>query len=337
MHNPDLRDIFEARKTISDVVSLTPMVPSPFLSALAGQEVLYKLELTQPIGAFKIRGAANAIFNLSGNVKGVTCCSTGNHGRGVAYAAKARGIRSVICMSELVPQTKIDGIKALGGEVRIIGSSQDDALIESNRLVKEEGLTEVSPFDDPYVIAGQGTIGLEMIEQNPNLSMVLVPLSGGGLAGGIALAVKSINPSIRVVGVSMDRGAAMFESLKAGHPIEVEEFPSLADSLGGGIGLDNRISFELCRKYIDDLILVSEQEIYRAMQTVYYEDRIVCEGGSAVGVAAFLENKIPSPAGPVAVILSGRNLDMNIFTRIVMGEDVMLGDYRIEGKPYKRI
>ena len=334
MRFPHLRDIFEARKTISDVATLTPLIPSPYMTALVGQEVLYKLELAQPIGAFKLRGATNAIFNLSEDVKGVTCCSTGNHGRGVAYAAKARGIRSVICMSSLVPQTKIDGIKALGGEVKIIGNSQDDALVESNRLVKEEGLTEISPFDDPHVIAGQGTIGLEMIEQNPKLSMVLVPLSGGGLAGGIALAVKSINPSIRVIGISMDRGAAMYESLKAGKPVEVEEYPSLADSLGGGIGLDNRISFELCREYIDDIVLVSEEEIYRAIQTIYYEDRIVCEGGSAVGVAAFLENKVPSPSGPVAVILSGRNLNMDVFTKIVTGEDVILGDYRIAGRTY---
>ena len=300
MSFPSLRDIFAARKTITGVVSYTPLIPSPYLSTLIDQEMLLKLEFTQPIGAFKLRGAANAIFNLNGNIKGVTCCSTGNHGRGVAYAAKSRGIRAVICMSKLVPQTKIDGIKALGAEVRIVGDSQDDALVESNRLVEEEGLTEISPFDDPYVISGQGTIGLEMIEQNPELSMVLVPLSGGGLAGGIALAVKTINPRIKVVGVSMERGAAMYQSLKAGKPIEVEEFSSLADSLGGGIGLDNRITFDLCREYIDDIVLVTEQEIYRAMQTIYYEDRMVCEGGSAVGVAALLEHKIPVPSGPVA-------------------------------------
>lgn len=336
MSFPDLRDIFAARKTIAGVASRTPLIPSPFLSSLIKQEMLFKLELAQPIGAFKLRGAANAVFNLSGNTKGVTCCSTGNHGRGVAYAAKARGIRAVICMSKLVPQTKIDGIKALGAEVKIVGDSQDEALVESNRLVEEEGLTEISPFDDPYVIAGQGTIGLEMIEQNPDLSMVLVPLSGGGLAGGIALAVKKINPRIQVVGISMERGAAMYQSLKAGKPIEVEEFPSLADSLGGGIGLDNRITFDLCREYIDDIVLVSEQEIYRAMQAVYYEDRIVCEGGSAVGVAALLEDKIPTPKGPVATILSGRNLDMNVFSRIAMGEDVMLGNDVVKGTPYLR-
>lgn len=336
MSFPDLRDIFAARKTIAEVAIRTPLIPSPFLSSLINQDLLFKLELTQPIGAFKLRGAANAIFNLSGNIKGVTCCSTGNHGRGVAFAAKARGIRAVICMSKLVPQTKIDGIKALGAEVKIVGDSQDEALVESNRLVEEEGLTEISPFDDPYVIAGQGTIGLELIEQNPDLSMVLVPLSGGGLAGGIALAVKKINPRIQVVGISMERGAAMYQSLKVGKPIEVEEFPSLADSLGGGIGLDNRITFDLCREYIDDIVLVSEQEIYRAMQAVYYEDRIVCEGGSAVGVAALLEGKIPTPNGAVATILSGRNLDMNVFSRIAGGEDVTLGDYTVEGKPYTR-
>ncbi|MGI9317985.1 MAG: hydroxyectoine utilization dehydratase EutB [bacterium] len=336
MLSPDLRDVFAARKTISGVVSRTPLVPSPYLSSIIGQQLLFKLELTQPIGAFKLRGAVNAIFNLTGDINGVTCCSTGNHGRGVAYAAKARGIRAVICMSKLVPQTKIDGIKALGAEVRIVGDSQGDALVESNRLVEEEGLTEISPFDDPYVIAGQGTIGLEMIEQNPELSMVVVPLSGGGLAGGIAVAVKRISPSIHVVGVSMDRGAAMYQSLEAGKPVEVKEYSSLADSLGGGIGMDNRFSFDLCRNYIDDVVLVSEQEIYRAMQTIYFEDRIVCEGGSAVGVAALLEGRIPAPKGPVATVLSGRNIDMEIFTKIVSGESLVLGDYLVEGRQYER-
>ena len=147
----------------------TPLVPSPFMSALAGDDFLLKLETTQPIGAFKLRGAVNAIAALGPDVAGVTCCSTGNHGRGVAYAARARGLRAVVCMSSLVPQAKVDGIRALGAEVRIVGRSQDDALAESRRLAREEGLVEISPFDDPRVIAGQGTIGLEMLEDRPDL------------------------------------------------------------------------------------------------------------------------------------------------------------------------
>lgn len=329
-----LADIFAARKTIAGVVTRTPLVPSAHLTGLAGQDFLLKLETAQPIGAFKLRGAVNAVFNLPADVAGVTCCSTGNHGRGVAYAARERGLRAVICMSELVPQNKIDGIKALGAEVRIAGRNQDEALAESQRLCDAEGLTEISPFDDPLVIAGQGTIGLELIEDRPDLAAVLVPLSGGGLAGGIALAVKSANPDVAVIGVSMDRGAAMHASLAAGHPVEMEELPSLADSLGGGIGMDNKLSLALCRAGLDDTILVSEPEIYRAMQTLYHEDRMVAEGASVVGIAALQAGKLPRLAGPIATIVTGRNVDMDMFTRIVTGRSVKVGDLTIEGRPH---
>ncbi|MDX1423634.1 MAG: pyridoxal-phosphate dependent enzyme, partial [Kiloniellales bacterium] len=172
------QEVEAARRTIEGTAVVTPLIPSPYLSDLAGQDFLLKLEMTQPIGAFKLRGAANAIFNLPEGVAGVTCCSTGNHGRGVAYAARQRGLRAVICMSSLVPRAKVEGIKALGAEVRIVGRSQDEAMVESQRLVDEEGLVEISPFDDPYVIAGQATIGLELAVQRPDLAAVLVPLSG---------------------------------------------------------------------------------------------------------------------------------------------------------------
>lgn len=323
-----------ARERIAGMAAATPLAPSPYLSGIAGTDFLLKLELTQPMGAFKLRGAANAILALPNDIGGVTCCSTGNHGRGVAYAARARGLRAVICMSSLVPKAKVDGIKALGAEVRIVGDSQDDAMAESLRLVEAEGLVEISPFDDPYVIAGQGTIGLELLEQCPGLATVLVPLSGGGLAGGIALAVKSRRPDIRVIGISMDRGAAMHASLQAGQPVEVEEVASLADSLGGGIGLQNRLSFPLCRDYLDDVILVTEEEIYRALQTIYYEDRLVCEGACVVGIAALQAGKLPNLNGPVATIITGRNIDMTVHADIMQGRDVTLGDTTIKGRGY---
>lgn len=328
-----LADVIAARRTIAGVAIETPLVPSPFMEGIAGHDFLLKLEITQPIGAFKLRGAANAVMRLPDGVAGVTCCSTGNHGRGVAYAARARGIRAVICMSALVPKAKVEGIRALGAEVKIVGRSQDDALRESLRLVEEEGLIEISPFDDPLVIAGQGTIGLELMEQRPDLSAILIPLSGGGLAGGVSLAAKAINPKVRTIGITMDRGAAMHESLRAGHPVEVEEVASLADSLGGGIGLDNRLTFGLCRDLLDEIVLVTEDDIYRAMQTVYHEDRIVCEGASAVGVAAVQSGKL-SLSGPAATIVTGRNLDMRVHADIMQGRDVALGDLTIKGRPY---
>ncbi|MEQ9260166.1 MAG: hydroxyectoine utilization dehydratase EutB [Roseovarius sp.] len=327
-----LADIHAAAKVIRGVADGTPLVPSPHMSGVVGHEFLLKLENMQPIGAFKLRGAYNAVARL-GEAAGVTCCSTGNHGRGVAFAARERGMRAVICMSELVPRAKVEGIKALGAEVRICGRSQDDALAESQRLVAEEGLAEISPFDDPHVIAGQGTIGLEIMAARPDLEVLLVPLSGGGLAAGVALAAKAIKPSIRIVGITMERGAAMYESIRAGHPVEVEEVPSLADSLGGGIGMQNRLSFPMCRELIDEIVLVSEEEIYRAMQVLFYEDRIVAEGACVVGLAAVLSGKV-SPGGPTATIVTGRNLDMEMFTRIVTGQDVHLGDLVVKGAAY---
>ncbi len=328
-----LADIFAARRTLQGQADATPFVPSPYMTARAGHDFLMKLETCQPIGAFKLRGAMNAVMSLPDGVAGVTCCSTGNHGRGVAYAAARRGIRAVICMSELVPQAKVDGIRALGAEVCITGRSQDDALAESLRLVEAEGLVEVSPFDDAKVIAGQGTIGLEMIEARPDLSTVLVPLSGGGLAAGVAVAVKSVNPEVKVIGITMDRGAAMAASLAAGHPVEVEEVPSLADSLGGGIGMENKLSFPLCRDYLDETILVTEEEIRDTMQVLFYEDRLVAEGASVVGLAAVLSGKV-KPRGPVGTIITGRNLDMAQFHRIMAGEDIQLGDRVLKGKRY---
>ena len=329
---PTLADIFAAAKVIRGVADGTPLVPSPYMTQRAGAEFLLKLENMQPIGAFKLRGAYNAVAAVR-EASGVTCCSTGNHGRGVAFAAARRGLRAVICMSELVPQAKVDGIRALGAEVHIKGASQDDALAESQRLVAEEGLFEISPFDDPLVIAGQGTIGLEILAARPDVTTLLVPLSGGGLAAGVALAAKSINPSIRVIGISMDRGAAMHESILAGHPVEVEEVPSLADSLGGGIGLRNRLSFPMCRDLLDQVVLVTEDEIYHAMQVLYHEDRIVAEGACVVGLAAVLSGKVVLD-GPTATIITGRNLDMEVFTRIITGQDVQLGDVTVKGKPY---
>lgn len=334
MTDLSLADILAARRAISGVAVRTPLLPSPSLSARCGHDVLMKLENLQPTGAFKLRGAVNAVFALPERTGGVTCCSTGNHGRGVAYAARARGLRAVICMSLLVPATKVDAIRALGAEVRIVGSSQDDALAESRRLAAEDGLAEISPFDDPLVIAGQGTAGLEMVEDRPDLSAVLVPLSGGGLAAGVALALKAANPRVKVIGLSMDRGAAMHASIRAGRPVRVEEVESLADSLGGGIGMDNRLSFPLCRRLLDDVVLVTEAEIYRAMQALYFEDRMVAEGASVVGIAALLANKLPAFAGPVATIITGRNVDMAAFTDIMAGRDVRLGGYTVKGRAY---
>ncbi len=239
-----LQSIYQARNRIGELALRTPLVTAASLSG-ERRETRLKLETLQPTGAFKIRGAANAISMLfeSQTSRGVVCASTGNHGRAVSHVARRMGLKAAVCMSELVPENKREAIRALGAALHIAGRSQDDAQKEVERLVADEGMAEIPPFDHAAVIAGQGTIGLEILEDWPEVDTVVVPLSGGGLIGGIALAVKSASPGIRVIGVSMERGAAMQASLMAGHPIEVEEQRSLADSLGGGIGLHNRHTF----------------------------------------------------------------------------------------------
>uniref|UniRef100_UPI0025E0CC8D hydroxyectoine utilization dehydratase EutB n=1 Tax=Mesorhizobium sp. TaxID=1871066 RepID=UPI0025E0CC8D len=245
--------------------------------------------------------------------------STGNHGRALAHAAKLEGMRAVICMSKLVPQNKLDAIRRLGADVRIVGNSQDDAQLEVDRLVAEEGLIMLPPFDHSDIVAGQGTLGLEIMEQVPDAAAVLVPLSGGGLAAGVAAAVKGVSPGTKVIGISMERGAAMKASLDAGRPVQVEELPTLADSLGGGIGLDNRLTFTMCRDLLDDVILLSEAEIAAGIRHAYEQEREIVEGAGAVGIGALLAAKVKS-TGPVVLILSGRNIDMGLHRRIICGE-----------------
>ena len=264
-------EIERAEATLKDVVRTTAMNHSPTLSELAGSQVFLKLEHQQITGSFKLRGASNAVANLSDDEKsrGVVGVSTGNHGRGLAHAAKKAGVKCIICMSELVPQVKLDGIKAEGAEIRIIGRSQDEAEIEAERLVKEEGMIMIPPFDHPHIIAGQGTLGLDAFRQLPDMEVAIIPLSGGGLMSGVATALKARNSKIRIIGVTMERGAAMYECIKAGRYVEVEELPTLADSLGGGIGASNQYTFNMVCDLVDDYVLVSEKEIAEAIRHAY--------------------------------------------------------------------
>ncbi|NUS69123.1 MAG: pyridoxal-phosphate dependent enzyme, partial [Ensifer adhaerens] len=233
--------------------------------------------------------------------------------------AKAEGSVATICMSRLVPDNKVSETQRLGANVLIVGKSQDEAQLEVDRLVAEDGLVMVPPFDNRAVVAGQGTLGLEILEAMPDVATVLVPLSGGGLAAGVAAAVKGRSPKTRIIGLTMDRGAAMKASLDIGRPLQVEEVASLADSLGGGIGLDNAVTFEMCRALLDDVILLSEAEIAAGMLHAYSQEREVIEGAGAVGIAALLSGRLGGLTGPVAVILSGRNVDMDLHRRVING------------------
>ncbi|MEP3046308.1 MAG: hydroxyectoine utilization dehydratase EutB [Roseibium sp.] len=317
-----LQDSFAARARISGRIRKTALVSSPSLSELTGGQISLKLENSQITGSFKLRGATNAVMSLTNEQRaaGVVGVSTGNHGRGLAYAASKAGVDCIICMSELVPQNKVDGIKSHGADVRITGRSQDDAQVEVERLVAA-GRVMLPPFDHPDIIAGQSTVALEILEQAPDLETVLVPLSGGGLISGVAMVMKAVNPAIRVIGVSMQRGAAMYECQQAGKPVQVEELPTLADSLGGGIGLDNTYTFEMTRDLVDGIVLVSEAEIAGAIRHAYFQERQVIEGSGSVGIAALLAGKIKIPGHCVSLI-SGQNIDMALHKRIIDGENV---------------
>jgi threonine dehydratase len=316
-----LQDIYRARRAIGGGIRRTPLVASAALSRAAGAPVHLKLEHLQITGSFKLRGATNAVLALSPEQKatGVVGVSTGNHGRGLAHAAQQAGVRCVICMSRLVPQNKVDGIKALGAEVRIVGASQDEAQREVDSLVAEDGMTTLPPFDHADVIAGQGTLGLELLEDLPELDTCIVPLSGGGLIAGVARAIKSANPRARIIGVTMANGAAMYQSQQAGRPVEVEELASLADSLGGGIGVDNYYTFAMVRELVDDLLLVGEDQIADAIHHAYWQEQQIIEGSGAVGIAALRAGLVDRP-GVTAVVLSGGNIDMALHARLIQGE-----------------
>ncbi|HYZ61853.1 MAG TPA: hydroxyectoine utilization dehydratase EutB [Acetobacteraceae bacterium] len=315
-----LADIEAARARIAGHVLATPLQPSAALSARFGAPVYLKLETRQPTGSFKLRGASNAVLALdpASRSVGLVTASTGNHGRAVAHAAREAGVRAVVCMSALVPENKVEAVRALGAEIRIVGRSQDDAQLEVERLVREEGLTEIPPFDHADIIAGQGTAGLEIMDALPDLDCVLVPLSGGGLASGVAAAVKGRRKAARVIGVSMARGAAMQASLEVGRPVPVEELPTLADSLGGGIGLANRYTFAMCRELLDEVVLLTEPEIAAGIRHAHAVEGETVEGGGAVGIAALLAGKV-AVRGPTVALLSGRNIAPALHAAIVAG------------------
>lgn len=315
---PTLVDALRAHEAIRGIAVRTPVLASDPLGAHAGRDVHLKLETLQPTHSFKVRGAANRILAIPEDARGrgVVTVSTGNHGRAVAYVARRLGIPAVVYMSSLVGEHKVAEVRRLGAEVRIGGANQDDAGEAAIAYAAEHDMTLVNPFDDADVIAGQGTVALELLEQRAPATIV-VPIGGGGLISGIALVAKAKDPSVRVVGVSMERGPAMYESQRAGRPVEVEEVPTLADSLGGGIFLDNRHTFALVRELVDDIVLVTEDEIAGAMVYLLRTHHLAVEGGGAVGVAALLAGRIPGD-GETAIVLSGANVDAAALARMVL-------------------
>lgn len=284
----------------------------------AGQ-IHFKLENFQPTGSFKIRGATNKILRLreADPQTGIIAVSTGNHGKAVAYAASMTGFQALICLSESADQGKVQAIRRIGGEIEQFGSSYDEAAKHAARLAEERSLTMIHPFDDLEIIEGQGTIGLELLEDLPQIGQAVVPLSGGGLISGIGSVLKWADPSIKVIGVSMEAGAVMQASLRAGRPVELPEEKTLADALVGGLGEENQFTFHLCQKVVDRTLLVSESEIEEAIWYMADRHHLIVEGGGAVGIAAWRSGKLPLVDRPTAIVVSGGNIDNSVFAGIV--------------------
>ena len=316
-----LTGIRAAQETIASLVRRTPTVALSALSTESGTNVLLKLENLQATGSFKVRGAANKLLKLSDQERsdGIISVSSGNHGRAVSFVANSLGIQATVCIPDTVPDIKQKAIEKLGAEVQVAGATYDEAAAFAEQLRSERGMTMVHPFDDPYVIEGQGTIGLELLEDMPAIDTVLVPLSGGGLLSGIAFALKQTNSAIRTIGITMDRGAAVYESLRAGRIVEIHEEPTLADALAGGLGPNNTYTFEMIQEFVDETVLVSEREIAEATTFLFDEHRIVVEGGGAVRIAALMTKRATQLGDNIAVVISGGNIDLPLLQDVLQG------------------
>ncbi len=301
-----------AREAVRSLALRTPLLPvSP--PGSEGPTVALKLENLQVTGSFKVRGAASrlAVLTPAERRAGVVTCSSGNHGRAVAFVARRLGIPATVFVPRWVDPSKLAAIRAAGAEVRMEGDTYDEAESRALAVGASEGKVFVPPFDDPRVVAGQGTVGEEILEQLPRVGSVVVPLSGGGLAGGVGWAAKRRRPGVRIVAVSARRARVMLESLRAGRPVTMEEEETLAEALSGGIGAENRYTLPLVRAVVDDHVTVMEEEIAAAMAYAYRELRLVVEGGGAVGLAALLADRLPRDLpGPVVVVLSGGNVSL---------------------------
>lgn len=308
-----LKDIWQAKKRISSSVQKTPLIYAPTLSEITSANIYLKLENLHQSDSFKIRGAANKMLTLSAGEKekGVTTFSTGNFGRSVAHMANKLDIESTICISSRVPEAKVKALEKTGANIEIAGNSQDEAEKRCYELQDKHGLTVVHPFDDPHMITGNGTIGLEILEELPEVNMVISGLSGGGLLSGIGVAMKATDKNIHITGVSTENGAAMFESIQAGKPVTVQESDTLADSLLGGIGLENQHTFSLVQRLADDIVLVTEEEIADGIGFMQDEHRLAAEGAAAAGIGAILHGKIPVNSHTV-IIISGSSINTRV-------------------------
>jgi threonine dehydratase len=323
-----LADIQAARRTLRDVIIATPILPAERLSQELGARVFLKAENTQRSGSFKLRGAYNTISRLpdAERARGVIAHSAGNHAQGVALAARLLGVPATIVMPERAPLTKVAATRRFGAEVILHGATFDDAGARAREIQRERDLTYVHAFNDERVIAGQGTIGLEIVEGLPDLELLVVPIGGGGLIGGIALAVKALLPDVRIVGVQAAGCASIPQSLAAGEPIAAPHARTIADGIA--VKRPGDLTLPIIRELVDQVAIVDDEEIARGIAYVVQNARLVVEGAGAAGVAALLSGKIAARAGEtVGVVMGGGNIDGNLLARVLEQVLVKQGRY----------
>jgi threonine dehydratase len=310
-------DIEEARERIKEQIYLSPFPYSETVSRMTGNRIFFKLENLQITGSFKERGALNRLLTLAPEQtqRGVITASAGNHGMAVAFQCQRLNTAATIVMPLTAPLIKTARVRQYGAQSILYGNDYDSALAEALRLSQESRLTFISPFDDPFIVAGQGTIGLELYEQNPDLEAVIVPVGGGGLIAGIALALKTLRPKIRVIGVQAEAVPSMQAALKNGKPVQVPPAMTMADGIA--VRAVGATPLELVRRYVDEIVTVSEGEIANAVLLLLEIEKTVAEGAAATALAAVMNKKVSLSKKSVGLIVSGGNIDMNLISRII--------------------
>jgi threonine dehydratase len=313
----DLADVLAARERLRDAIYYSPCPHSQMLSALTGQQVYLKLENLQMTGSFKERGALNRIAKLTPQqaARGVIAASAGNHAQGVAYHATKRGIPALIVMPLTTPLVKVTATRDFGAEVLLHGANYDEAFDEATRQCTEQGLTFIHPFDDPDVMAGQGTIGLELLEQVPQLEAVVVPIGGGGLIGGIACAIKETRPEIRIVGVQTSRLPSMAAAVEAHRPVTIDPATTIADGIA--VRRAGDLTLPLVERYVDEIVTVDEDEIASAILMLLEREKTLAEGAGAAALAALLQHRTSLNGAHTAVLVCGGNIDVTLLSRII--------------------
>lgn len=310
-----LDKVYHAAFTLKNVIRDTAVIQAPNINPLS--DVYLKTENLQITGSFKVRGAYYKISQLSAEekAKGVIACSAGNHAQGVALAATANGIKSLICLPDGAPISKVEATKKYGADICLVKGVYDDAYAKAMELKDEMGYTFIHPFDDIDVIAGQGTIGLEILNQLPDVDAVIVPIGGGGLISGVAFAIKSLKPECKVYGVQSAGAPSMYNSLRSEHICNLENVKTIADGIAVKTPGDH--TFELCSKYVDEIVTVTDDEVASAILALMEQQKLVSEGAGAVSVAAAMFNKVDIKDKKVCCLVSGGNIDVTILSRVI--------------------